>query len=256
MLELHDVMFEYRSGRRIQPALRNVSLQVRSEEFVAVVGPSGCGKSTLLNLIGGFEMPTNGQVLVDGLPVTRPGADRMMIFQKSALFPFLTVLENVQYGLNLRRMNVKDLKPRALKALESVGLAGFAAVYPKELSHGMRKMAEIARALVLEAPLLLFDESLGNLDALSRIHMQQLLQQLWIQHRPTVLWVTHDLEEAVMLADKIVVLSHRPGCVVAVIDVPFPRPRNDSVRTSRELQLLRQRLFKHLSVEPEHTRVT
>lgn len=251
-LELRGVSCEYRSADRIQPALRDVSLHVRSHELLAIVGPSGCGKSTLLNLVGGFVAPTEGQILVGGKLVLGPGAERMMIFQKSALFPFLTVARNVEYGLKLRGVPKEERRSRRDEILASVNLSSFANMFPKELSEGMRKMVEIARALVLRAPVLLFDESLGNLDALTRYHMQQLIQQLWWQYRPTTLWVTHDLEEAALLADRVVVLSQRPGRVISVTEISLPRPRTELTRTSRELQAIRQELFDLL--EPDRSR--
>ena len=247
-LELRDVSCEYRSGEKIQPALQHISLQVRSQEFLAIVGPSGCGKSTLLNVVGGFLAPTSGQVLAGADLVLGPGADRMMIFQKSALFPFLTVAGNVEYGLKLRGIPRDELRKRRDDVLASVNLSAFANMFPKELSEGMRKLVEIARALVLRAPVLLFDESLGNLDALTRYQMQQLIQEIWTEHRPTTLWVTHDLEEAVLLADRVVVLSHRPGRVVAVKSISLGRPRTELTRTSSELQAIRQELFGRLEL--------
>lgn len=252
-LELRGVCFGYRNGERLQSALQDISLQIRSHEFVAIVGPSGCGKSTLLNLVGGFITPTEGQILAGANPVSGPGAERMMIFQKSALFPFLTVARNVEYGLKLRGIPQEDRRSRRDDMLASVNLSSFSNMFPKELSEGMRKLVEIARALVLRAPVLLFDESLGNLDALTRYKAQLLIQQLWREHRPTVVWVTHDLEEAVLLADRVVVLSDRPGRITAVKEIPLARPRTELTRTSHELQAIRQGLFETLELNSSRT---
>jgi len=250
-LELRNISCEYKARGRAYCALKDVCLNVHSHEFLVIVGPSGCGKSTLLNLIGGFIPPTEGVILAGGKPVRGPGSDRMMIFQKSALFPFLSVAANVEYGLKLRGLSVEERRSKRDEALTSVNLASFAGSFPKELSEGMRKLVEIARALVLAAPVLLFDESLGNLDALTRNHMQQLIQRIWSQHQPTIVWVTHDLEEAVLLADRVVVLSGQPGRTTATKEIRIARPRTEDIRTSHELQMIRRELFDHLGSRAE-----
>jgi len=248
-LELQHVSFEYRTLQRVQPAIADISLHIGENQFVAIVGPSGCGKSTLLNLIGGFLRPSAGRILADGVPVVGPGADRVMIFQKSGLFPFCSVIENVEFGLRIRGVPRNERFDKSRRALEAVHLSEFAHVYPKELSEGMKKLVEIARALVLSAPVLVFDECLSSLDALNRIQMQERIQQLYEVNRPTIVWVTHDLEEALMLADRVVVMSHRPGSIRLVRDITLRRPRTEEMRTSAAVQALRHELFESLSRE-------
>jgi NitT/TauT family transport system ATP-binding protein len=246
-LELKDVSFAYGRDGRVQQALREVSFTVAPHELWAIVGPSGCGKSTLLNLVAGFLVPTSGAVLRMGKKIDRPGAERVMIFQKSALFPFLTVAQNIGYGLRLQRVSPSTRERFVREALDAINLSAFAAVFPRELSEGMRKLVEVARALVLKPPVLLFDESLANLDALARYAMQQRIQELLQEQRTTTLWVTHDLEEAVLLADKVVVLSSRPGTVLDIKSIDLPRPRTEADRTSRALQSIRRELFDLLA---------
>lgn len=248
-IELQNVSFEYQVSGRLQPTLRDVSLLIKSQEFVAIVGPSGCGKSTLLNLIGGFLRPSSGKVLAGGMSVIAPGADRIMIFQRSGLFPFYSIAQNIEYGLKIRGISPRERHQRSEQALEAVHLSDFANAFPKQLSEGMKKLAEVARALVLSAPVLLFDESLAGLDALTRCQMQQQIQDLHELNRGTVIWVTHDLEEAVMLADRVVVLTHRPGRLRSVRNIPLVRPRTEEMRTSSAVQALRHELFESLSAE-------
>lgn len=248
-IELKNISYEYRLADRIQPALQDVSLRIQSQEFVAIVGPSGCGKSTLLNLVGGFLAPSRGSVLVGGKKVHGPGADRILIFQKSSLFPFYSAAQNIEFGLKLRGVPEKLRQIESRRVLEAINLSDFANAYPKELSEGMKKLVEVARALVLSTPVILFDESLGSVDALKRYRMQQLIQDIYLHNRPTVLWVTHDLEEAVLLADRVVVMSHRPGRIDSVKDVALPRPRTEAMRTSSELQAIRREIFDCLVSE-------
>jgi len=246
-IELQHVSFEYRTERR--SALADISLRIGSHEFVAIVGPSGCGKSTLLNLIGGFLQPTSGTVLAGGKLVAGPGADRITIFQKSALFPFYSAAQNIEFGLKLRGVSKRQRQIESRRVLEAINLLDFANAYPKELSEGMKKLVEVARALVLSTPVILFDESLSGVDALKRYRMQQLIQDIYLRNRPTVIWVTHDLEEAVLLADRVVVMSHRPGRIDSVRDVTLPRPRTEAMRTSSELQAIRREIFDCLVSE-------
>lgn len=240
---IHNLSHVYGTRGRLLPVLHDVSFQVRNREFAVIVGPSGCGKSTLVNLVGGFLSPTQGEVRVGGNVVMGPGADRVVMFQRSALFPFYNVEQNVEYGLKLRNIPRLERLGRVETALASVGLDAFRHCFPKELSEGMRKLAEIARALVLDPPVLLFDESLGDLDALTRQRMQSFIQEIWMKKPVTTIWITHDLEEAALLADRVIVLSPRPGQVRAVREVPLARPRDESTRTSPRLQEIRSDLF-------------
>jgi NitT/TauT family transport system ATP-binding protein len=208
-------------------ALGPVSLDVAEGEFVVLAGPSGCGKTTLLNLIAGFEPPTSGQILVDGEPVVGPGPDRVMIFQESALFPWLSVLDNVAFGLRQHaHLSASERRAIAKRQLELVHLEGFARAFVHELSGGMKQRAALARALAPAPRALLCDEPFGSLDALTRERLYAELQELHARTRRTVLFVTHNTREAACLADRVLVLTARPARIKQVITVDLPRPRN------------------------------
>jgi ABC-type nitrate/sulfonate/bicarbonate transport system ATPase subunit len=206
--------------------LDNVNIRIEKGQFAAIVGPSGCGKSTLLRMIAGLEFPDSGQVLADGKPIIKPSPERMMIFQEHALYPWSTVEENVGLGLELAKVPKQEYKERIRNVLEKVGLSGFEAYYPSQLSGGMRQRVSIARALVMDPDVLLLDEPYGALDAMTRLTMQNELIKLWQGSGKTMLLITHDIDEAIYLADRIFVMSARPGRVVETIDLDMPRPRN------------------------------
>ncbi len=217
-------IFESRGGR--VTALAGVDLRIARNEFVAIVGASGCGKSTLLNLVAGFDRPTSGRVLVDGIPVARPGPDRGVVFQQSALFPWLTVRQNIAFGLGLAANRARPLRGLSVdRILKRVGLAAFAGHFPSQLSGGMRQRAAIASVLMIDPGVLLMDEPFGALDALTRSLMQDFLLELWEENRKTVLLVTHDIAEAVYLADRLVIMAGHPGRVREIVAVDLPRPR-------------------------------
>jgi NitT/TauT family transport system ATP-binding protein len=220
--------FELR-GQRLQ-VLDNVSLRVEAGEFVAMLGPSGCGKSTLLRLIAGLDLPTGGQVQVDGATVTGPHPSRTLMFQDPTLYPWRTVRQNAELGPQARGQ-LNQTRDRVEAALSLVGLTGFATAYPHQLSGGMAQRAALARALVNEPNLLLLDEPLGKLDSLTRLTMQRELVRLWQDQGFTALLVTHDVEEALLMANRVVVFSDRPASIKAEIEVdrPFPRHRDDPV---------------------------
>ena len=234
----------YISQRGETVSLDRVSLDVAQGEFVTLVGPSGCGKSTMLNLIAGLLMPTSGEVLVEGRRVTGPGPDRGVIFQQYALFPWLTAQENVEFGLRLQNLGREERTERAQHYLRLVGLQDFARALPKELSGGMKQRCAIARAYAVNPSLLLMDEPFGALDALTRVQMQDDLLGTWQQERKTVVFITHDVDEAVYLANRVVVMSPRPGRISEVIDVPLPYPRNDDLRLSPEFAEIRARVWR------------
>lgn len=206
-------------------AIQDISLQVPDGQFVSILGPSGCGKSTLLYIVGGFEQATAGSVKVDGRVINAPGPDRGPVFQEYALFPWKTVLSNVAYGLREQGMGKAQAEEKAMVWLEKVKLKDYAGFYPRELSGGMRQRAAIARTLAYEPAILLMDEPFGALDAHTRIKLQTGLLGLWEQLKNTVLFVTHSVDEAVYLSDRVVVLSGTPGTVREVVDIELERPR-------------------------------
>ncbi|MBL6456502.1 ABC transporter ATP-binding protein [Belnapia sp. T6] len=223
-------------------ALEGVDLELRENSFTCLLGPSGCGKSTLLNMIAGFAEPSAGQVLVDGRPVQGPSADRGVVFQEYALFPWRTALDNVAFGPMLKGRSKSEQQAIARRYLSLVGLAGHEQKYPGNLSGGMKQRVAIARALANDPSVLLMDEPFGALDAQTRETLQEELLRIWEQDRKTVVFVTHSISEAIFLADRIVVMATRPGAVKQVFDVEIPRPRERSdpefVRLEREIKLL------------------
>jgi NitT/TauT family transport system ATP-binding protein len=226
-LELRGISFDYATGQGSVTALRDVSFGVAESEFVCVVGRSGCGKTTLLNILAGFLMPTSGEVLIGGRPVTGKGLDRGVVFQDFAqLFPWRTAQGNVEFGLEMKGLPRPERVATARRYLGLVGLDTFATAYPHQLSGGMQQRTAIARALAYNPSVLLMDEPFAALDALTRDEMQTLLVDVWRETRKTVVYVTHNVAEAVYLADRIVVLTPHPGTVKAEIKVTLPRPRD------------------------------
>ncbi len=209
-------------------ALDGVDLDVAPGELVCLLGPSGCGKSTLLNAVAGFSAPTSGEIVVGGRPVAGPGPDRGMVFQEYALFPWMTVAANVAFGLEMRGETKEEIGRKVSALLGKLHLAEFASRFPKDLSGGMRQRVAIARLLALDSPVLLMDEPFGALDALTRRNLQDELLRIWTEVRKTILFVTHGIEESIYLADRIVVLTYRPGRVKAIVSVTLQRPRDVS----------------------------
>jgi NitT/TauT family transport system ATP-binding protein len=209
-------------------ALKDIDLDIATGEFVCLLGPSGCGKSTLLNAIAGFSPPSAGTITVDGKLVTGPGPDRGMVFQEYALFPWMTVEANVAFGLEIKGMARAERHERVTALLAMLGLADFADRFPKDLSGGMRQRVAIARVLAIDSPILLMDEPFGALDALTRRSLQDELIKIWSQFKKTIVFVTHSIEESIYLADRIVVMTYRPGTVKRDIHVTMPRPRDAS----------------------------
>jgi len=210
-------------------AIDHLSLDIAEKDFVCLIGPSGCGKSTLLNLIAGFEKATSGEVLLDGTGISGPGPDRGVVFQEGALFPWLNVLENVCYGPRRLKVPRERYLAQARDILEQVGLSAFAHHLPSELSGGMRQRVAIARALINRPPVLLMDEPFAALDPQTRVLMQEMLLQIWEHDNRTVLFITHDVEEALFLGTRVVVMSSRPGRVIEDVRADLPRPRDFSV---------------------------
>lgn len=206
-------------------ALKDINMEIGDGEFLCLLGPSGCGKSTILNLVAGFETASDGDVLLDGKTIGKPGPDRGMIFQTPELFPWLTITENITFGLRMAGADSKSYGPDAERYLELMGLEGFGDHYPYELSGGMRQRVALARVWITEPSLFLMDEPFGALDAQTRLLMQELLLRIWLDARRTSLFVTHDVDEGIFLGDRIALMSARPGMIREWIDIPFARPR-------------------------------
>jgi ABC-type nitrate/sulfonate/bicarbonate transport system ATPase subunit len=230
-------------------ALVPTSLTVVDNDFITILGPSGCGKSTLLRIVAGLDTPTRGRVLLDGDPVTGPGVDRGMVFQSYTLFPWLTIRQNVCFGLRERGMAQSRQDEIARYWLDKVGLTGFEHHFPKMLSGGMQQRTAIARALANEPKILLLDEPFGALDNQTRSLMQELLLAIWESDRKTVLFVTHDIEEAIFMANRVVVMSARPGRIKAEVAVTLPHPRHYTIKTTPEFSALKAELTEQIRVE-------
>jgi len=244
-LEAQDIRLEYfqpRTNTRLL-ALGGVNLTVMDGEFVSVVGPSGCGKTTFLSVVDGLIPASGGRILVDGKAVTKPGPDRAVVFQDASLLPWRTVLRNVLYGLECLGVKTREAKERASHFIEMVGLAGFEQHYPYELSGGMQQRGNLARALVMDPQILLMDEPFASLDAQTRELMQEELLSIWSQARKTVLFITHQIDEAIYLSDRVVVFSGRPGKVKEIIPVEIERPRKLRLKREERFHKIEDRIW-------------
>ena len=230
-------------------ALRPIMLAVEDNAFITVLGPSGCGKSTLLRIVAGLDAPTAGSVLLDGAPVTGPGADRGMVFQSYTLFPWLTVRRNICFGLREKGVALAEQREISDRFIARMGLRGFEDHYPKQLSGGMQQRVAIARALANDPKILLLDEPFGALDNQTRLLMQELLLDTWEAARKTVLFVTHDIDEAIFMANRVVVFSARPGRIKSEVATDLPHPRHYTIKTSPEFMALKARLTEEIRVE-------
>ena len=242
ILEVKNLTKVYKTNKGETTALKNVSFKTHKREFVCIIGPSGCGKSTLARVLAGLESYSGGEVLLDGKPIEGPGRDRGMVFQGYTLFPWRTVKQNVMFGLEMNGMGVNQAGPEAELWLELVGLEKFANAYPHELSGGMKQRVAIARALVNQPRILLMDDPFGELDAQTLYKMQDHLLEIWRNIDITVVFITHDLDEAIFLADRILVLKAHPGEVMELIEVPVPRPRHLTQTNSAEFLATKARL--------------
>ena len=255
-IELKKVSKGYGEKWQWQDVVVDISLEVSPGKLTAVVGPSGCGKSTLVNLVAGFETPESGQILLDGKPINCPSHDRMVVFQESALMPWLTTYQNIVFGPKIRgEMQKDELHREAVRLLDKVGLSEFKDKYPIQLSGGMQRRAELARAIINRPKLLIMDEPFRGLDAMTRELMQEFFLRLFEENRRTNLFVTSEIEEAIILADRLVILSNRPAHVRHVIDIELPRPREFSMLGSHQayqykrtaLELLHEEAMKSFS---------
>ena len=253
-ISVSDISMVFKTRRGEVQAIDHVSLEIPDAHFACIVGASGCGKSTLLNIMGGLVRPSSGTVRLDEHLIYGPGTDRGMVFQSYTLFPWLRVRENVEFGPKLKGMPKNERRRISGRLLEEMGLAEFARAYPKELSGGMKQRVAIARALANDPKVLLMDEPFGALDALTRASAQRFLTEIWEQHRRTIAFVTHDIDEAIFLGDTVFVMTPRPGRLREVIPVDIPRPRTlDVLGTQRFGELKRQIL--ELIVEHENRAV-
>jgi NitT/TauT family transport system ATP-binding protein len=245
------VGLEYARDGNATVALADFTARITESQFVTVVGPSGCGKSSFLNLVAGFIQPTRGRLLLNGAPIRGPGADRGVVFQEHALFPWMTVERNIAYGPRVNGAAPAEVGRIVRESLDLIGLQRFARSYPKELSGGMKQRVAIARALATQPSMLLMDEPFAALDAQTRRFLQGELVRIWQQTRKTILFITHSIDEAVLLSDRIVVMTARPGTVKDVIDIDLPRPRDENrpeflTYRRRVTELLQQEIDKSL----------
>ncbi|MEY8764628.1 MULTISPECIES: ABC transporter ATP-binding protein [Clostridium] len=240
-------------------ALDNFNLKVKKGEFITVVGPSGCGKSTFLDILAGLSKPTSGKVYIDGEPITGPALDRGIILQGYALFPWRTVEKNIEFGLEIKKIPKEERKKISEKFIELVGLKGFENRYPHELSGGMKQRVAIARALAYDPEVLLMDEPFAAVDAQTRESLQEELLNIWEKTNKTIVFITHSIEEAVFLADRVVVMATSPGRIKEIINVKLPRPRiNSQIRTSQEFNLSRNKIWEllHRDADKKQTEVS
>lgn len=231
-----------------QIVLAGLSLTINNGEFTCLLGPSGCGKTTLMNLIAGFDKPTTGSVEIDGQPVSRPHPKHITIFQDYGLFPWRTVLDNVLFGLEAKGIKGRDAKKLAGEYLELVGLTAAAGQFPRQLSGGMKQRVSIARALAVEPDILLMDEPFGALDAFTRYRLQDEILRIWQEKQPTIIFVTHDIDEAIYLGQKIVIMSPNPGRIKTVLPVTTPKPAD---RSGEEFGLYRREIFRTFEMVQE-----
>ena len=248
-IEVRDFCLRYETLEGSVEAVSDAALTVEPGEFVSIIGPSGCGKSTLLNALAGFLTPSSGSVTVDGAPVSGPSAERGMIFQQYSLFPWKTVRENVEFGLKMKGLPRSERERQARTLLGLAGLSAFENHYPDRLSGGMKQRVGIVRALATGPRILLLDEPFGALDAQTRLIMQQILTNMWQRLKISVLFVTHDIDEAIFLSDRIYVMTARPGSIKAEVAVPLPRPRLPAMTLSSEFLGLRRGLMSLIREE-------
>lgn len=240
-------IFNGRNGEMV--ALNGVSLDIKENEFVCVVGPSGCGKSTLLNIIAGLGNTTSGKVYVDGKEVEGPGTERGVVFQQYALFPWLTVRKNVEFGLRLKGLKQNEIRQTADRYIKMVDLEDFADSYPKELSGGMKQRVAIARAYAVNPEVLLMDEPFGALDAQTRTQLQSELLDTWQKERKTCFFITHDVDEAIILAQRVVIMSARPGRVKEIVEIDIPYPRNQETKMTKKFLDLKNYIWSQVYQE-------
>jgi len=235
-IQINKVSKVFSSGSREVVALEDINLDVQRGAFICLLGPSGCGKSTLLNAVAGFSPPSSGSILIDGKPVQAPGPDRGMVFQEYALFPWMTVEKNIAFGLEIKKQPKAMIREKVDGLLQMLKLQDFRDRYPKDLSGGMRQRVAIARVLALDSPIMLMDEPFGALDSLTRRNLQDELLRIWTEFRKTIIFVTHSIEESIYLADRIIVMTYRPGKIKKDVTVAMPHSRDPSSTEFNELK--------------------
>ena len=248
-LKIDNVVKEYNGNKGKTVALNGVSLDIKENEFICVVGPSGCGKSTLLNIIAGLLEPTSGAVYLDGEKIEGTGVERGVVFQGYALFPWRTVLKNVMFGLEMKRVPKAQAEEIAKKYIKAVGLEGFEHAYPKELSGGMRQRVGIARAYAADPEVLLLDEPFGALDAQTRVQLQSELLNTWEHEKKTCFFITHDVDEAIILAQRVIIMSARPGRIKRIVDIDIPYPRTQATKTDPRFLELKTEIWNEVYQE-------
>lgn len=250
-IDIKDVSKEYFQNNSTFKALDHVSLQIEKGEFICLLGPSGCGKTTLLNSVAGFEKVNSGSIEIDGKQVLEPCISNVTIFQNYGLLPWRTVQKNVELGLESKKLSKKDRHDFASKYIDLVGLSKFSKSHPSQLSGGMQQRVAIARALAVDPEIIFMDEPFGALDALTRLKMQDEISNIWEHQKKTIIFVTHDIEEAVFLADRIVIMTPNPGKIKSIVSVPLARKRD---RTSHDFLKIRDRVFSEFNMkDPDKT---
>ncbi|MBS4219002.1 ABC transporter ATP-binding protein [Bacillus sp. FJAT-49711] len=252
LIEIQELSVEFQSSSNQKiTALDNVNLSINKDEFICVMGPSGCGKTTLLNTIAGMQGITSGSITIDGRNIEKPSPERAVVFQDDAVFPWMTVEENIGFSLSMQKKSKQEIKESVDHFLELVKLEDFRNAWPKQLSGGMRKRVDIARAYAANPKVLLLDEPFGPLDIMTKEHLQEELRKLWMQAPRTVIFITHDLEEALFLGDRIVVMTPRPGKIHSIYKPNFPKSRDMSIKTSASFVDYRKRIRAILKQEEE-----
>ena len=248
-LKIDNVVKEYegRNGKTV--ALNGVNLDIKENEFICVVGPSGCGKSTLLNIIAGLHEPTSGAAYLDGKKIEGTGVERGVVFQQYALFPWRTVLKNVMFPLEMKKTPKAEAEQIAMKYIKAVGLEGFENSYPKELSGGMKQRVAIARAYAADPEVLLLDEPFGALDAQTRVQLQTELLETWQKEKKTCFFITHDVDEAIILAQRVIIMSARPGRIKKIVDIDIPYPRTQATKTDPRFLELKTEIWNEVYQE-------
>lgn len=246
ILSVKNLGISFKNGKEKKIVLDDINLDVREGEIVSIIGPSGCGKSTLLSAIGGINSNFDGDILFKDEKVSSPSSDRGYIFQRPALFDWMTVEDNIGYGLKLKKFTKEEISSKVDEFVKEIGLDGYKKYYPKHLSGGMQQRVALARVLIMKPDMLLMDEPFSALDYQTRIEMQNLTLKLWELYKPSIIFITHDIEEAILMADRVIVLSKNPGKIVETIDIDFERPRNIDILSNVKFMEIKKELLKKL----------